>query len=343
MLFATKLPLSSLIEFCRVLRHNLGAGLTLLHVFRQQAERGPRPVRPIADRISQDLEQGESLEVALKREQAAFPHMFVAMATVGEQTGCMPDVFAELEKYFVLQQKLRRQFFSQIAWPLLQFFAAPFVIALMLFVLAIFDSPMTPLGPAYKGVWGAAKFLLHFFGTIAALVAGYYVITHILHRRPTVHALLLRLPVIGPCLSAIALSRFCLALRLTMNTGMPITKALRLSMRATGNDAFAVRAERAMVAVKEGEDLAQALRETRVFPEDFLDILANAEEGGRVPEVMEHQMEHYTEESRRRLSILTHTASGMIWLAVAGTLIFLIFSIFLSIYGPGGVYDRLAR
>src|SRR5207245_8395598 len=92
MLFATKLPLSSLIEFCRVLRHNLGAGLTLLHVFRQQAERGPLPVRPIASRISQDLEQGESLQVALKRERAAFPPIFVALATVGEQTGCLPDI-----------------------------------------------------------------------------------------------------------------------------------------------------------------------------------------------------------------------------------------------------------
>ena len=146
MLFATKLPLSSLIEFCRVLRHNLGAGLTLLHVFRQQAERGPLPVRPIASRISQDLEQGESLQVALKRERAAFPHMFVALATVGEQTGSMPDVFAELEKYFLMQQRLRRQFFSQIAWPLFQFFAALMVIALMLFVLAIFNSPLAPLG-----------------------------------------------------------------------------------------------------------------------------------------------------------------------------------------------------
>src|SRR5207245_174095 len=159
-------PLSSLIEFCRVLRHNLGAGLTLLHVFRQQAERGPLAVRPIASRISQDLEQGESLEVALKRERAAFPHMFVALATVGEQTGSMPDVFAELEKYFLMQQRLRRQFFSQIAWPLFQFFAALMVIALMLFVLAIFNSPLAPLGTGYTGVWGPAKFLLQSFGSI---------------------------------------------------------------------------------------------------------------------------------------------------------------------------------
>jgi type IV pilus assembly protein PilC len=343
MLFATKLPLSSLIEFCRALRHNLGAGLTLLHVCRQQAERGPLPVRPVASRISQDLEQGESLEVALKRERAAFPHMFVALATVGEQTGSMPDVFAELEKYFLMQQRLRRQFFSQIAWPLFQLLMAPIVVSLMLLVLAIFDSPLAPLGSGYTGVWGAAKFPLHFYGTMVALVGAYFLVTRTLRRSAAVHELLLRLPIIGPCLSAIALWRFCLALRLTMNTGMSMTRALRLSMRATGNDAFAVRAETVRVAMQEGEDLGQALRETGVFPADFLDIVANAEEGGRVPEVMQHQSEYYADEARRRLTILTHGASAAIWLIVAGTMIFLIFKIFLSVYGPGGVYDTLAR
>jgi hypothetical protein len=40
---------------------------------------------------------------------------------------------------------------------------------------------------------------------------------------------------------------------------------------------------------------------------------------------------------------LTRAASSGIWLIVAGVLIFLIFRIFLSIYGPGGVYDSILR
>jgi type IV pilus assembly protein PilC len=347
MLISSQLPLSSLIEFCRTLRHNLGAGLTLRHVFHQQAERGPRPVRPIATRVVAELDQGESLEAALKPERAAFPPIFTSLVVVGEQTGSLPDVFGELEKYFLLQQRLRRQFVAQIAWPLLQFFAAPFVLALMIFVLAVLTpsgtAPYDPLGLGYTGVWGAAKLLIHFFGTLAALVGLYFLVTRSLRRRATVHELLLRLPVIGPCLSAVALSRFCLALRLTMNTTMPITKALGLSLRATGNDAFAVRADRVKESLRDGEELAQALSKTGVFRRDFVDILANAEEGGQIPEVMRHQGEYYADEARRRLTILTHGASAAIWLIVAGTIIFLIFRIFLGIYGSGGLIDGMAR
>ena len=83
MLLTSQLPLSSLIEFCRALRHNLGAGLSLPDVFRQQSERGPGPVRPIATRIYGDLANGDSLEEALKREKAAFPPMFLSLAEIG--------------------------------------------------------------------------------------------------------------------------------------------------------------------------------------------------------------------------------------------------------------------
>jgi len=118
-----------------------------------------------------------------------------------------------------------------------------------------------------------------------------------------------------------------MALRLTMDTGMPITRSLDLSLRATGNEAYAARSALVQDALREGEDLALALSRAGIFPYDFVNILANAEEGGRVPEVMRHQAEYYEEESRRRMTMLTMAASGVIWLCVAGFLIFMIFRI----------------
>ena len=96
MLFSKRLPLSSLITLCHTLRHNLAAGLTLRRVFRQQAEKGPQPVRPIASRISDKLEKGSDLESAVQAEEAYFPPLFISMATIGEESGALPEVFTEL-------------------------------------------------------------------------------------------------------------------------------------------------------------------------------------------------------------------------------------------------------
>ena len=65
----SRLPMSALVELCRTLRHNLGAGLSLVDVFRQQAKRGPAAVRPLADAIARDLGKGHDLEYALEERE----------------------------------------------------------------------------------------------------------------------------------------------------------------------------------------------------------------------------------------------------------------------------------
>jgi len=337
MSLSRRLPLSGLIDLCRAMRHYLGAGLTLRDVFRQQAAKGTAAVRPVAARISAGLETGDDLEELLKKETAAFPPLFTALATVGEQTGMLPEVFRELEKYFQLLLRLRRQFLSQIAWPAFQLVAAIFVIAGLIFILGI----ITQANPGSKGFdpiglgtgpGPALGFLCGAFGLLGGTLAA-YVIAKRVFREGVLDGLLLRLPVVGPCLQALALMRFCLALRLTLETAMPIARALRLSFRATGNGAFAAAADTAQKAVKGGDDLTVALARTRLFPETFEHVIAVGEESGRLTDVLEQQGEQYAEEAERRLKVLASTAGWGVWMVVAGIIIFCIFRIALSYIG----------
>src|SRR5262245_42272411 len=120
-MFSSRLSLSVLIELCRSLRHYLGAGLTLTDVFAQQAKRGPAVFRPAAARTAADLTRGDALEDALKREAKLFPPLLLSLASVGERTGMLPEVFSELERYFLRQKELRNQFIARTAWPAIQF------------------------------------------------------------------------------------------------------------------------------------------------------------------------------------------------------------------------------
>jgi type II secretory pathway component PulF len=336
MLLSRRLPLSALAELCRVLRHYLGAGLTLRDVFRQQAAKGSAAVQPVAKRIHESLENGDDLEEALKKETAVFPPLFVALATVGEQTGMLPEVFRELEKYFQLQAKLRRQFLTQITWPAIQLFAAVFIVAFVIFILGIVSqsnpgSPGSdPIGIG-TGSGPALGFLCGAFSLIGGVLALYIIARRVL-RQGALDGFLLRLPVVGTCVEALALTRFCLALRLTLETGMPIGRAVRLSFRATGNEAFTAASPSAEKAVKAGEELTTALTRTHLFPEEFGHIIAVGEESGRLTDVLEQQADHYAEESERRLKTLASFAAKAVWLIVAGIIIFFIFRIVLSVY-----------
>ena len=332
MLLSARLPLSSLIDLCRTLRHYLSSGLTLRDVFRQEAQRGRGALRSVAERISRCLEQGDGLDEALKQEQASFPPLFVALVSVGEQTGNLPEVCGELEQYFLLQKRLRGQFLSMIAWPVLQFNAAIFVIAGLLFAMGFVadmtqSKPIDPLGLGLVGATGALLWLVLVYGGLAGLFGLYLAATRLLRQKAAVDAFFLRLPVIGGCVRALAMTRFCLALGLTLESAMPIRRALQLSLRATANEAFVARTDVVLEALRQGEELTVALTHTGLFAEDFLHIVAVAEESGRLAEEMQRQTQHYQEESSRRLAALSVAASFGVWLFVAVLIIIAIFRI----------------
>jgi type IV pilus assembly protein PilC len=323
--------LADLTRFCRLARHGLAAGLSLVDVFRQQADRGPMSLRPTITAVHARLDRGEGLEDALKAEGGRLPALFVTMCAVGEQSGHLPEAFAELERYFELQWTLRRRFLADIAWPVIQFVLAVGVIALMLLVLGMIGAPFDPIGLG-TGVRGAATWLLLVFGVVATCWGGYKLLARSLRHKAAVDRFLLRVPVFGPCLEAIAMARFCLGLRLTLGAGLPVKAAVRRSLDATGNAAYPARYEEASSALRRGDDLTTILRACAIFPPDFLDVVSNAEEGGRTPEVMEKQAEFYQEESSLRLKVLTQMAGLGVWLVVAIVIIVMIFKIAMTAY-----------
>lgn len=336
MLFSKRLPTSSLIALCRDLRHNLAAGIMLRDVFRRLAKRGPARLRPVAGRLSEAIESGESLQDALEQEKASFPPLVLGLASVGEQTGNMPEIFHALQQYYEMQQRFWRTFVSQSILPVLQFVAATFVIAFLMIILGFIaevrgDKPLDPLGVGLTGTHGAVLFLTYVYGTIAALFIIYLVMSRSLAQKAIADRMFLYLPALGPFLTALCMARLALTMRLTLDSSMPVVRAIGLSFRATGNAAFAKDAEKVQDAIRAGGDLTEAMALCRLLPEEFLQIVASAEPGGRVPEIMGHQATYYEEEAGRRLAILSRFAAFFVWGFVAALIIMAIFRIF-SLY-----------
>lgn len=335
MLFSSRLPLTKLIDLCQVLRHNLDAGVPIEKVFRQQAQKASGSLRDMAGRVHDVLKRGDNLETALEAEQKTLPPMFISLVIVGERTGNLPEVFAALESFYRSQQKLRRQLIAQSMLPALQFVAAIFVIAALILILGLIaesqgTKAIDPLGIGLTGPRGAVLFLVFTFGSLAALVGLYLSAARFLAQKAAVDALLLRLPAIGPTLSALALARFCMALQLTFETALPIAEALRLALRATGNAAFMSLAGKMGRNLRDG--LAGPLAQSGVFPEEFCMIIAVAEEGGRLPEVMRQQAKQYEELAELRLTVLMRMAGFGVWLVVAVFITIAIFRIVTTTY-----------
>src|SRR5262249_9520419 len=153
---------------------------------------------------------------ALERENAAFPPLFLAMAKVGETTGHTAEIFGELERYFELELQLRRQFRAQAFLPILQFVFAVALMAGVIYILGLIASIRggKPLIDIFglTGGWASLAFLGMVIGAIVGIWLLYVFLSRIGRQKAWMDRLLLRLPGIGPCLRALTMSRFTLAL-----------------------------------------------------------------------------------------------------------------------------------
>jgi type IV pilus assembly protein PilC len=169
-------------------------------------------------------------------------------------------------------------------------------------------------------------------GSIAAICGAYYVAAVTFRQKRFLDGLLLRIPVVGGCLRSFAIARFSWAFSLTQQTGMPMSRSLELSLRATGNGAFMGASPAVCSQVMQGDELGEALDATGLFPEEYLHIVHVAETSGTVPEALERLSPQFEEQARRSLQALASVVGWLVWVAVAGLIIFIIFSVFLTYF-----------
>jgi type IV pilus assembly protein PilC len=340
MTFFRRLRLGELIELCSSMRYTLESGFMLRDVMDLLASRGTRRVRLLAIQISKEIKSGWSLQDALARQKGVLPPLFISLVTVGEESGNLPEVLGELEKYYVLQRKLRREFQEQISWPVLQFVAATLIITLLIYILGILpkiggrggSEQIDALGFGLVGPQGALIFFSSVMGTVVGLAVLFLLIRRLLRRRAVIERLLLLLPWVGPCLRAIALARFSIAARLMLETSLSVLKTLRLAFLATDNAAFIAVSPAVETSLRQGNSITTSFTRSRIFPARFISAVGVGEESGRLPEVLKHQGDEYDDEARRRLGWLTRLTSWLVWLCVAAVIVTCIFRIFTNVY-----------
>jgi len=280
-------------------------------------------------RITNELASGERLWTAMERCGGAFPPLAVHLVRVGETSGSLDVVLAQLAAYYELQRKLFSRLISRLILPLLQYHAAVFVIALATYIGEMLSrhqpgeegASINPFGiPVSPGM-----VLLIGWGLFPALYILYSVLTRLLGTARLFHEVALRIPIVGGLLRNFALGRFSWCLSLCTESGMGIYEAVDLSLRATGNAAFAARSRAVQEDLRGGMRLHESLSRTRLFPLEFIEILSVAEESGQVTGSMERISNQYFDAAERGAQMLASALAWIMWAAIAVFIIIMIF------------------
>jgi type II secretory pathway component PulF len=143
-----------------------------------------------------------------------------------------------------------------------------------------------------------------------------------------IQRIVLQLPAIGKPLQTLALARLAWSMNVTLNSGMDVRRALRLSLRSTQNARYIDQIPGIDAEIMAGHSIHEAFCRAGGYPVEFLDTLAVGEESGKVVESMGLLARQYQDQARAALMVCAVMAGWAVWAVVAGMIIMLIFRLF---------------
>ena len=319
----------------------LDSGLTMEQALAALIEEAEAPsTREALAGVKAEVMAGASLAAALGSHERSFPEFYRALVHGGEESGALPTVLAHLADYLDARQALRQKASLALLYPILVAVVAIAIVAgLLMYVVPqavqVFQQSRQGLPLLTRALIGLSDFLRAAWPYLLLLFLGIAVTTHLALRRPGPrrrwHALLLRLPWLGPLVRGVDTSRFASTLAILVGGGVPLLAALASGARVMGNSVMREAVERAIERVREGASLARALGETRAFPPLLVHLVASGEMSGRLEQMLGRAAGLETQALERRLAVFLTLLEPAMILTMGAVVLLIVLAILLPI------------
>jgi type IV pilus assembly protein PilC len=345
----TGVDTKDLVTFTRLFATMIDAGLPLVQCLEILAAQQPKPAfATILKDIKASVEGGSTFSDALRKHPKVFDELFVNLIQAGEAGGILDNILARLSIYLEKRQKLVRQVKGALSYPTIVFFIAIGVMAVMLtFVIPAFENMFAEFGGGKDALPALTRFMValsHGFITylpLTVLVAigiavGFTYMLKTPQGRRFFDTTLLKLPIMGPVLQKIAVARFTRTLGTLLQSGVAILDALEICAKTSGN----VRIEAGIMHVRqkisEGQNMAEPLTETKVFPEMVVQMIGVGEQTGALDQMLNKIADFYEEETDVAVASMTSMLEPIMMVGIGGMVGVVLVSMYLPIFELAG-------
>lgn len=316
-------------SFTRELATLLGGGVPLsraLHLLGREAS-APGP-KKLWEEIHDTVIGGTALADALAQHPEVFSSIYVAMVRAGEAGGFLDVVLGQIADFRTREQDLKGRVKAAMIYPcVLGVLAVVVLVFLLTFFIPRFSGIFADFGAALpaltRGILFASELVTHYGLFVAAAVLAAVVLirralaTDIGKRR--LERATLKVPLVGHVVAHFALVRFSRMLGTLLGAGVPLVASLRVAKEAIGNQTLADTVAGGIEAVQRGASLARSLgTASAMFPPSVIEMVAIAEETGRLDKELVRLAGVYESELDRRLRMLVALAEPLLLFLMAG-------------------------
>jgi type II secretory pathway component PulF len=332
---STRVSQAAVESFTRELANLLGAGLPLSRALQLLKREASTPgSKNVWSAVHDEIIGGVSLADALAKWPKVFSTVYVAMVAAGESGGFLPIVLQQISDFRTREADLKGKVKAALVYPcVLGVFALAVVTFLLTFFIPKFQGVFQGFGaklPALTLMMVGLSHLVVGYGWAVALViigAIIFIRRAMLSEsgRRAFERLLLKTPALGKVTARFALVRFCRMLGTLVGSGVPLVSALRTAQKSLGNQTLADAVGHAIEEVQRGTALSKSLAATPIlFPASVVEMVAIAEETGRLDKELQRLSIAYESDLDRQLRMLVALAEPImlfITAAVIGTVV----------------------
>lgn len=314
--------LDDLVVFARQMTTLVAAGIPLvqsLDILADQVDK--EKFRGVLRKMHVDVQSGKSFSEAMLAHQKIFSMLFIHMVRAGEMSGKLEEILDRVAVYFekssALQKKVKAALMYPAAVSTMAFGITFFMLAFIIPKFAdIFDGLGAKLPTPTLILIAVSRYLaVNWWWILGLLGAGIFLFLRVIRLpagRFIFDSFTLRMPIFGPIILKVAVSKFARTLSTLVKSGVSILAALEIVIKTSGN----ARIEKVIVdliaSVKRGETLAGPLDKSNVFPSMVVRMIAIGEETGELEEMLSKIADFYDTQVDAAVSGLTSLIEPLI-------------------------------
>jgi type IV pilus assembly protein PilC len=337
-----------LINFCFHLEQLASAGVPVLEGLNDLRESVENPrFREVVSGVVESIEGGKNLSTALGEFPEVFSKVFVSLVRSGEQTGKLSEVLKSLTETLKWEDELAAQTKKLMMYPA---FVGSVVLLVTFFLMIYLVPQMTgfirnmgqdvPLQTRILIV--VSNFFVNYWWAVVLspfVVWGAFKIA--LYRNPAfafaIDYYKLRLPLLGPILRKIILSRFASSFAMMYGSGITVLDAIRSCEEIVGNKPIEQALKTAGQQIAEGKNLTAAFQDLNIFPPLVIRMLRIGENTGALDTALLNVSYFYNREVRESIAKVQAMIEPLLTVVLGAILGW----VMLSVLGP--VYDAISK
>jgi len=277
--------------------------------------------------IREKVTQGTSLAAAMSEHPKVFNNLFVNMVHAGEASGSLDVVFHRLAEYTEAQVRMRSQLTAAMIYPLMMTVVGGLIVlGLFVFVIPKIRRVLESMGKTMpfitQFVLGVSDFFLAYWWLIFIVIG---VAVYMFKRwkaspqgQTRWHQFLLTMPIFGPIIRQVAVTRFCRTLSTLLDSGVPILTAIAIVEKVVDNDILAAAIHEAAENISEGESIAVPLKKSGEFPPLVTHMIAIGERTGELEPMLGRVADSYDKRLEATLAGLASLLEPLLILAMGG-------------------------